>query len=87
MKKSNILRQLYLGKIQPEERFPINQRYRRALKTSILLEEKLSNQLSKEQKKLLSQLLYMEDCLIKEEAFIRFQQGIRLGARLIHDLF
>lgn len=84
---SNIIDELYLGNINPNELMEINNPcYSKYKKQACALSKKLEMLLNPEEKKLFHMYLNASSSMVALEVRLRFIEGFRLGAKIMLDV-
>jgi len=85
---NNILDDLYLGNINPSENMRIRDLdYRILFEKSVELEDELGSLLNEKERKLFECFVDAMGNMHAIEVRLRFAEGIRLGAKIILDVF
>jgi len=84
---SNIIDELYLGDINPNENMQIdNPCYSKLSKQAYSLSEQLESKLNPEEKKLFEAFINADCSMLALEVRLRFIEGFRLGAKIMLDV-
>lgn len=84
---NNLIDDLYLGKINPNENMRIRHpEYLAFVKDSIILEKELGTMLTTEQKKLFDDFVTICGSMNALEIRLRFIEGFRLGAKIMLEV-
>ena len=80
----NIIDDLYLGNINPNENMRINEpEYLKLLKESVALEKELTNRLSSDDKKLFEDFINKDGNMNALEIRLRFIEGFKIGVQIM----
>lgn len=85
---NNVIDDLYLGNINPNENMRIcDPEYLHLARKSVKLERELTRLLNTEQKKLFDEFITICGSMNALEIRLRFIEGFRLGAKIMLDVF